>query len=321
MAIAEIVSIGSELLLGQIVDTNASWMAQRLTEIGVDLYFKTIVGDNPDRMQEVIGQALERSDIVITGGGIGPTQDDLTREIIARVTGRELVLDRHLAEQIEFRFQRRGLIMTANNQRQAYIPQGAIPVENPNGTAPSFIVEDPRRRGLRIARRPVRDEVALRQRGRALPAKEVQPGRDPNVPRSEGGGDRREQRRRSHRPPHRGVEQSDCRRARAPRPGRCSHRGQGRHRRGRTQAHRSSGGRGPPAAGPSRFRRRQRDHGGCRWQAAQGAERDHRGLRGPHRGSPHGAASASQPSALRAGDGRQRNAVAALAPCLFGSCR
>ena len=144
MAIAEIVSIGSELLLGQIVDTNASWMAQRLTDIGVDLYFKTIVGDNPNRMQEVIGQALERSDIVITGGGIGPTQDDLTREIIARVTGRELVLDRHLAEQIERRFQRRGLIMTANNQRQAYIPQGAIPVENPNGTAPSFIVEDPR---------------------------------------------------------------------------------------------------------------------------------------------------------------------------------
>lgn len=144
MAIAEIVSIGSELLLGQIVDTNASWMAQRLTDIGVDLYFKTIVGDNPDRMQQVIGRALERSDIVITGGGIGPTQDDLTREVIARVTGRELVLDPHLAEQIELRFQRRGLIMTANNQRQAYIPQGAIPVENPNGTAPSFIVEDPR---------------------------------------------------------------------------------------------------------------------------------------------------------------------------------
>ena len=144
MATAEIVSIGSELLLGQIVDTNASWMAQRLTDIGVDLYFKSVVGDNPDRMQEVIGRALERSDIVITGGGIGPTQDDLTREVIARVTGRELVLDRHLAEQIELRFQRRGLIMTANNQRQAYIPQGAIPVENPNGTAPSFIVEDPR---------------------------------------------------------------------------------------------------------------------------------------------------------------------------------
>ena len=144
MANAEVISIGSELLLGQIVDTNASWMAQRLTEIGVNLYYKTTVGDNLGRMNEVLSQALERSDIVITGGGIGPTQDDLTREIIAEVTNRELVLDPHLKEQIEQRFQRRGLIMTANNERQAYIPKGAIPVENPNGTAPSFIVEDPR---------------------------------------------------------------------------------------------------------------------------------------------------------------------------------
>jgi nicotinamide-nucleotide amidase len=144
MANAEIVSIGSELLLGQIVDSNAAWMAQRLTDVGVNLFYKTIVGDNPGRMKSIISQALERSDIVITGGGIGPTQDDLTREVIAEVTGRRLVLDQSLKEQIEHRFQRRGLIMTPNNERQAYIPEGAIPVENPNGTAPSFIVEDPR---------------------------------------------------------------------------------------------------------------------------------------------------------------------------------
>ena len=144
MANAEIVSIGSELLLGQIVDTNAAWMAQRLTELGVNLFYKTVVGDNPGRMEEVINRALDRSDLVITGGGLGPTQDDLTREIIAKVTGRKLVLDLHLQEQIEHRFRRRELIMTANNERQAYIPEGAIPVENPNGTAPSFIVEDPR---------------------------------------------------------------------------------------------------------------------------------------------------------------------------------
>ena len=144
MANAEIVSIGSELLLGQIVDTNAAWMAQRLAKLGVDLYFKSVVGDNPGRMREVIGRALERSDLVITGGGLGPTQDDLTRQVIAEVTGRKLVLDQGLREQIEHRFQRRGLIMTTNNERQAYIPEGAIPVENPNGTAPSFIVEDPR---------------------------------------------------------------------------------------------------------------------------------------------------------------------------------
>ena len=144
MATAEIVSIGSELLLGQIVDTNAAWMAQRLTELGVNLYFKTIVGDNPERMRDVIDRALGRSDIVITGGGIGPTQDDLTRETVARVTGRRLVKDPELAAQIEHRFRRRGLIMTANNERQAFIPEGSVPVENPNGTAPSFIVEDPR---------------------------------------------------------------------------------------------------------------------------------------------------------------------------------
>ena len=141
---AEIVSIGSELLLGQIVDTNASWMAQRLADLGVNLYYKTTVGDNPERMAEVLNQALDRADIVITGGGLGPTQDDLTREIVAQVTGRDLILDPHLLNQIRERFQRRGMILTPNNEKQAYIPGGSIPVENPNGTAPSFIVEDPR---------------------------------------------------------------------------------------------------------------------------------------------------------------------------------
>ena len=141
---AEIVAIGSELLLGQIVDTNSAWMAQRLAALGVNLYYKTVVGDNPERMFDAITNAMERSDVVITSGGIGPTQDDLTRDIVARASGRELVLDETLLSQIETRFRRRGLIMTENNNRQAYIPAGSIPVENPNGTAPSFIVEDSR---------------------------------------------------------------------------------------------------------------------------------------------------------------------------------
>lgn len=149
MANAEIVSIGSELLLGQIVDTNAAWMAQRLTSLGVNLFHKTIVGDNPERMAGVIGRALDRSDVVITGGGIGPTQDDVTREVIAEVTGRDLVLHPDLLSDIERRFRSRGFVMTSNNERQAYIPAGAIPVHNPNGTAPSFIVED--ERGVVIA--------------------------------------------------------------------------------------------------------------------------------------------------------------------------
>jgi nicotinamide-nucleotide amidase len=141
---AEIVAIGSELLLGQIVDTNSAWMAQRLAGVGVNLFYKTIVGDNPGRMLEAISAAMNRSDVVITSGGIGPTQDDLTREIVAKASSRELVLEPELLAQIEARFRRRGFIMTENNNRQAYIPEGAIPVENPNGTAPSFIVEDPR---------------------------------------------------------------------------------------------------------------------------------------------------------------------------------
>ena len=144
MANAEIVAIGSELLLGQIVDTNSAWMAERLTALGVDMYYKTVVGDNPGRMKDVIGRALDRSDVVVTSGGLGPTQDDLTREVVAEVTGRDLVLDPGLLEQIERRFRSRGFVMTRNNERQAYIPEGAIPVENPNGTAPSFIVEGTR---------------------------------------------------------------------------------------------------------------------------------------------------------------------------------
>ena len=141
MASAEIVAIGSELLLGQIVDTNSAWIAQRLTDLGVDLFYKSTVGDNPSRMKEVIGRAAERSDIVITSGGLGPTQDDLTREVVAEVAGRELVLVPELLEEIEQRFRSRGFIMTENNERQAYIPEGAVSVHNPNGTAPAFVVE------------------------------------------------------------------------------------------------------------------------------------------------------------------------------------
>ena len=144
MPSAEIVAIGSELLLGQIMDTNSMWMAQRLSNLGVDLFYKTVVGDNPGRMKDVVNRALDRSDVVLTGGGLGPTQDDLTREVIAEVTGRELELKPELLDEIDKRFRSRGFVMTANNDRQAYVPRGAMLVHNPNGTAPSFIVEDSR---------------------------------------------------------------------------------------------------------------------------------------------------------------------------------
>ncbi len=136
--------MGSELLLGQIVDTNSAWIAQRLAENGVNLFYKHTVGDNFDRMVSILGGALERADAVITTGGIGPTQDDLTREAVAKVTGRKIVTDPHSLRELEERFRRRGFILTRNNEKQATVPEGALIIRNPNGTAPAFLVEDPR---------------------------------------------------------------------------------------------------------------------------------------------------------------------------------
>ncbi len=138
---AETISIGTELLLGEITDTNAVWIAQRLAEIGVDLYFRTTVGDNVGRIVDAITHALTRADVIITTGGLGPTVDDMTREAVARATNRELVLDETLLAQIHDRFSRWGTPMSENNVRQAYVPRGATPIENPVGTAPVFIVE------------------------------------------------------------------------------------------------------------------------------------------------------------------------------------
>ena len=137
----EIVSIGSELLLGQIVDTNSAWISQRLAENGANVFYKSCVGDNLNRMSEVLRIALDRADVVITGGGIGPTQDDLTREAVAEVFGVEVVTDPDSLTELHERFQNRGFILTKNNERQAQIPAGATVIRNPNGTAPAFLVE------------------------------------------------------------------------------------------------------------------------------------------------------------------------------------
>ena len=137
----EIVSIGSELLLGQIVDTNSAWISQRLAENGANVYYKSCVGDNLNRMTEVLRIALQRADVVITGGGIGPTQDDLTREAVADVFDVDVVTDPASLIELHERFQNRGFILTKNNERQAQIPDGATVIRNPNGTAPAFMVE------------------------------------------------------------------------------------------------------------------------------------------------------------------------------------
>jgi nicotinamide-nucleotide amidase len=138
---AEIISIGTELLLGEIVDTNAPYLARLMRDIGVDLYRKTTVGDNIKRIAQIIQESLERCDIIITTGGLGPTVDDPTREAVALALNVPTEYRPELWEQIQTRFQRYGRAPTENNRRQAYIPRGAQAVENLVGTAPSFIVD------------------------------------------------------------------------------------------------------------------------------------------------------------------------------------
>lgn len=141
---AELITIGTELLLGDIDDTNATHIARQLRQIGLDLLYRTTVGDNEGRIAEAIDNALNRVDVVITTGGLGPTVDDVTRESIARATGRPLEFHQPLLDQIAARFRSFNVQMSENNRRQAYLPRGAQPIENPVGTAPGLILETER---------------------------------------------------------------------------------------------------------------------------------------------------------------------------------
>jgi nicotinamide-nucleotide amidase len=141
MPSAEIIAIGTELLLGEIQDTNTRYLALRFRDANIDLFRATMIGDNAQRIAKVIAEALERSDIVLTTGGLGPTVDDPTRLAVAMAVGVDVEYCPELWEQIQNRFKRFNRVATDNNKRQAYIPQGAIAVENPVGTAPAFIVE------------------------------------------------------------------------------------------------------------------------------------------------------------------------------------
>src|SRR4030043_856017 len=161
---AEIIAIGSELLLGQLVDTNSSYIAKRLAEHGIELIQTSTVGDDLSRIEEVLRKASQRSSIVITTGGLGPTEDDLTREGVANVFKRPLAFQPHLMEQIEDMFKRRGFRMAENNRKQAYIPEGAIPIENPKGTAPGFILETSNGAVISIPGVPVEMEYLIENR-------------------------------------------------------------------------------------------------------------------------------------------------------------
>ena len=138
---AEILSIGTEILLGEITDTNSVHIARALRDIGISVYLMTSLGDNEMRITEAVRQALARADVVITTGGLGPTVDDMTRQGVAAATGRELVFHQSLLDDIASRFAGFRANMTDNNRRQAFLPQDATLLENQVGTAPCFIVE------------------------------------------------------------------------------------------------------------------------------------------------------------------------------------
>ena len=138
---AEIISVGTEILLGEIVDTNASWIAARLPALGVDLYFKSVVGDNLDRIVDTLERALDRSGLVIMTGGLGPTDDDLTRESIAAALGEEMYIDEDMARALRGFFEGRGLTFPERNIKQASLTPSASAILNPRGTAPGWWVE------------------------------------------------------------------------------------------------------------------------------------------------------------------------------------
>lgn len=138
---AEILCIGTEILMGDIVNTNAAYIAKELAGLGINVYHQSVVGDNPQRLREALELAFSRADIVITTGGLGPTYDDLSKETIAAFFGRELVMDQESLHRIECHFLRQNRPMTENNKKQAMMPQGCIIFPNNNGTAPGCAIE------------------------------------------------------------------------------------------------------------------------------------------------------------------------------------
>lgn len=138
---AEILCIGTEILIGDIVNTNAAYLARRLAEMGISVYHQSVVGDNPERLRQSLEIAFSRADIVITTGGLGPTYDDLSKETIASYFGRKLIMDQDSLETLHEFFHRMNRVITPNNEKQAMMPEGGIVLPNPNGTAPGCIIE------------------------------------------------------------------------------------------------------------------------------------------------------------------------------------
>ena len=138
---AEIICVGTEILMGNIVNTNAAYISAGLAGLGISCYYQSVVGDNDTRLKEVFDEASKRADIVILSGGLGPTEDDLTKETVSNAIGKKLILDEKAWKQIQKFFEKRNLKLTDNNKKQAYVPEGSKVLYNKNGTAPGIITE------------------------------------------------------------------------------------------------------------------------------------------------------------------------------------
>ena len=139
---AEIITVGTEIMVGSILNTNSRYLSKKLTEIGIETLYHTSVDDNEDRLKEVINIALNRADIIITSGGLGPTQDDLTKEVVANALGLKLIKDVEIETALVNRFERLNRPMTDNNRKQANKPEGSEFIKNDNGTAPGIFVNN-----------------------------------------------------------------------------------------------------------------------------------------------------------------------------------
>ena len=138
---AEIIAVGTELLMGEILNTNAQFIAREFYNLGIDVYHQSVVGDNLKRVSKELETAFERADLVVTTGGLGPTRDDLTKEAAAHFLKREMILDKASLDHLEEFFTSRGMSVNEGNKRQAYFPEGAVIIPNPNGTAPACRIE------------------------------------------------------------------------------------------------------------------------------------------------------------------------------------
>ena len=139
--IAEIICVGTEILMGNIVNTNAAYLSEQCASLGITMYYQCVVGDNPQRLEQLVADAMKRSDVLIFSGGLGPTQDDLTKETVAKAFGLNLVEDATALSRLIQSFERFQKPMTENNRKQAMVPEGSIVLQNKAGTAPGMIIE------------------------------------------------------------------------------------------------------------------------------------------------------------------------------------